>query len=145
MMKDRILWIIFGLIMFGIVFAISFTFQYHWKVYYKGKLCLVTITSLPNAHSLGEFMDFEKDGKIYHMRVDDQEVKNLSINQKIYIKFLNGYEDFSLFPNQNPLGSNIILIIMLLFLGIVFLFYGFKQNPPSFRLPFTANGQVIDN
>lgn len=135
-MKDRILWIVFAVLSFALLILLSIPIQGDWEVYFKGKLVVVTITSLPNDHSPTDFMNFKMGNQIFDKRVSAGISKNLHVGEKISLKYLKGYEDFFLFPNENPIFGGICAILIFSFLGIAFLYYALKREPVPFRLPF---------
>jgi hypothetical protein len=137
-MKDRFLWIIFAIISFGFFIPISLSFHDDWEVFHTGNIVKVTIISLPGNYSVGNFMDFKLNGHLYHKKVDPDINKFLHVGEKINIKFLNGYEDSSLFPNENPFFWNICVMIIMFVLGLSCLYYAFRRNPVPFRLQFTS-------
>lgn len=137
MMKDRVLWIIFAIISFGFFIPLGLSFHDDWEVFHRGNIVKVTIISLPGNNSVGNFMDFKLNGHLYHKKVDSDLGQFLHVGEKINIKFLNGYDDSSLFPDENPFFWNICVVIIMLVLGLSCLYYGLKKNPVPFRFPFT--------
>lgn len=91
-----------------------------YQVYSKGTLVNVVITHREN--SLG-FIKFTLGGKQYDKRVgkgDDNTVEYFKPGQTLQLKYLKGYEDHFLFPDENPLYSYALVLCM--FLLMIFYF-----------------------
>jgi hypothetical protein len=137
-LKDRLLWRLFALISFALLYPITHSAYSEWMVFKKGKIVLVTIISVPTQNSPTNFMDFKMDGRIYDKRLSKYEYNDFHAGEQIKLKYLKGYEDFFLFPNENPKYSGIIAILIFVFAGGCCLYYGFKKDPVPFRLPFVS-------
>lgn len=94
-----------------------------YQVYSKGKIVNVVITHREN--SLG-FIKFTLGGKQYDKRVgkgDDNTVEYFTQGQTLQLKYLKGYEDDFLFPDENPLYASVALFAMFLLFVVYFTWY----------------------
>lgn len=135
-MKDRILWLIFALIPFGLLYPITYSAYSEWTVDRNGKIVVVTITSLPNAHSLGNFMGFKMGDHLYDKRLNNGSYNAFHVGERIRLKYLKGYEHFFLFPGEYSAYKAILAILVVVALGCGCLYYGLKKNPPHMRFSF---------
>jgi hypothetical protein len=127
-MKMKIIWIICALISFGITIPLSITFYNDYEVYTKGNLINVTITNVPKIYggpSSFNFMNFNYNDKNYSIKVYN--TNGFSIGENIQLRYLKGFENHFLFPDDNPLGWDIFAIIILVVTGIGCIYYLFKD------------------
>jgi hypothetical protein len=134
MNKRRIGWISFAVLAFIVLIPIAMSAYADWAVYNQGSLVGVTITHLPSPMGTKSgFMNFEMDGQEHHMRINGATSGSLHIGEQIQLKYLEEYKNHFLFPNENPIGWDVGALVMMLFLGVVFIYYACKKDPPSFR------------
>lgn len=91
-----------------------------YQVYTKGTLVDVVITHREN--SLG-FVKFTLGGTQYDKRVgkgNDNTVGYFKPGQTLQLKYLKGYENDFLFPDENPLYGSAALFAMFLFMIFYF-------------------------
>jgi len=128
-MADRKLYLIAGLGFFLGFIIISLSYYSTYQVFVHGQIVEVTIKSLPRfngtRHSL---MYFDLDGEMHSMDVKYQDVTGLHIGHKVKIRYLDGYADFSTFPDDNPLIEATIVMLFILSLSVGCLYVYFRKR-----------------
>ncbi len=76
-------------------------------------------------------MDFYKDGKPDYIKVYGNYGISHKIGDTLELKYLDGYDHHFLFPNENPLYSDLGVVLFFTICGISCLSYAFRKEPPS--------------
>jgi hypothetical protein len=129
-LKTRIFWGIFALLAFLTLIPFCFSVHEQWEVFSKGNIVDVTIRSVPNSLATNGTLKFEYQGRVYSKGMSGSASRYLHIGDKIQMKFLEGHRIF-LFPNDNPVGWGVFVLLLLFISGIFFIYYALRKNPPA--------------
>lgn len=102
---------------------VSLSLHEDYQVYKRGKIVDVTVVSVPTVSvSHGGDMTFLMNGKMYRKRISilDYGFKN---GDTIQLKYLEGYDYNFLFPNEKPMLSGMLLIVVMSFVAFYLLYY----------------------
>jgi len=131
----KVLAILASVLVIGILIPISLGIYDDYMVYTKGNIVEVRIT-IPKNY-LG-FMKFSYKGKIYDKSIGKGgsagRAAPYNVGDTIKLKYLSGYEDDFLFPDENPLYAGVGVVFMALFCIVILLnqtFFGKKNNTPT--------------
>ena len=128
-MRTRIFWGGFALLPFLISIPFSISSYKDWKVYRGGSIVSTRLITVPK--SSPGYIKFQFDGHTYSKRISGYLDPSIRTGDTLQLKFLRGYEGHFLFPDENPLSWDIVVILMMLFLGFACLYYAFRKNPPN--------------
>jgi hypothetical protein len=73
-------------------------------------------------------MKFKMSGRIFDKKVSSVFSNTHSVGEKIKLKYLSGYENNFLFPDESPLFIGIIGTLLLAFLGTISFLYAKKEK-----------------
>jgi hypothetical protein len=90
----------------------------------------VTVTEVPvclTTKSSG-FLKFTLNNALYDKRLSGNECDNFYAGEKIQLRYLVGYEDFFLFPSENPICTAVLSTLMFIGLVIGSIYYARKKS-----------------
>lgn len=125
-MKSRkIFWSAFSALCFLAIAAVSYGLLAQWKVYTKGKIVKVTVFELPSPFATHGNIKFLYEGKMYMISSSGNTI--LNVGDTMQLKYLESEHMFK-FPDDDPMGWGILVILMFLTCGIAFLSYALKKK-----------------
>ena len=129
-MKIRIFWNLLGILPFAILVPLLISFYNDYLVYKNGSIVEAVIIFLPkNNTSKTDNMKFEINGVVYDKKVYESYSNSHIVGQRIKLKYLAGYTNHFLFPEESPFLWGVLNTILFISLGIACFYYGYKKQP----------------
>ena len=117
-MKRRIIWVFVALFFAAILIFASISFYNTYQVYEHGHLIMVEVESIPSTiSSKGVWIKFNIRGGLHEIKVGSNLAQTLRKGDGIEVKYLEGYEDHFLLPNENPMYGGILSVMVPLIFG----------------------------
>ena len=127
MMRNRIFWIVVGLLAFTLAVPLGISGYKDWEVYHGGSIVTVRLLSVPVFK--GD-LKFELDGKTYYKRLTGSLNGSVHAGDTIELRYLKGWEGHFLWPAENPIPGALGAVGLFLIFGFAGLYYAFRRDPP---------------